>query len=332
MNETTAAEGAPDRRPTPQRWTLRLNLLEQCQLECGYCRPGSLKPATRRSEWLNAEEYARLGRLLAARGVDKVRLTGGEPLLREDAVEVLGALHESMPQCDLALTTNGQRLGHRLDALANAGLSRVTVHVDSLRPQRYRELMGGEDSTAPLRAVVNARDRLREAKLNVVVQRGRNDDELWDFLEWGRSQHVEVRFIELMNTGSAVDYVRSVFISGHDIIARIGAREAVTPLPRRRAADPAALFRTASGIVFGLIASDTQPFCDHCNRLRLLPDGTLRGCLYQPNGVPLGASLRAGATDRVLGWMLDTALREKRSFHPALPMLRTPFSMSEAGG
>lgn len=313
-------------------WTLRLNLLEQCQYRCRYCLPGSLRPPTRRAGWLRADELARLGRLFHAAGVRKVRLTGGEPLLRDDVEPVLDALRGAMPGVDLALTTNGLLLGARLAGLAAAGLRRVTVHVDSLRPDRYRALMGDGDVHEVLAQVRRAREVLHEAKLNVVVQRGQNDDELLDFLAWGADAGVEVRFIELMNTGSARDYVRSAFVPGADIVARVAEGGPLTPVPRRRPEDPAALYRTARGQLFGLIASDTQAFCGACNRLRLLPDGRLRGCLYAPDGVDLGAALRAGVGDAELAVLLEGALRAKRSFHPSAPAPRRPFSMSEAGG
>ncbi|MBK7859812.1 MAG: radical SAM protein [Archangiaceae bacterium] len=309
-------------------WTLRLNLLEQCQYRCGYCRPQALRAATPNSAWLTPAEYARLGVLFHAAGVEKVRLTGGEPLLRDDVEEIVRALKRGCPSFTVALTTNGQRLGARLEGLARAGLDRATVHVDSLRAERYRALMGDGDVAEVLAGLEAAHALLGRAKLNVVVQRGGNEDELLDFLAYSRVTGVEVRFIELMNTGSARDYVREAFVPGAEILERAGA---VARVPRRSPSDPAALYRTADGLVFGLIASDTQPFCAHCNRLRLMPDGRLAGCLYQGAAAPLGAALRAGATDAELAAIVAAAVRGKRSFHPSTER-RAAFSMSEAGG
>jgi cyclic pyranopterin phosphate synthase len=141
-----------------------------------------------------------------------------------------------------------------------------------------------------------------------------------------------VRFIELMNTGSAVDYTRSVFISGREVVQTIARTHGAEALPRRDPADPAALYRTGDGVVFGMIASDTEPFCGACNRLRLTPDGRLRGCLYQGGGVALGAAMRSGADDAALWALLSLGIREKRSHHPSTSLERKPFSMSEAGG
>ncbi len=311
------------------RWTLRLNLLEQCQYRCGYCLPGSLAAPTRSSRWLSAADYGRLGRLFAAMGVEKVRLTGGEPLLRDDVEDIVAALRGAMPAATIALTTNGRRLGERLQGLARAGLDRATVHVDSLVPERYRALMGDGDVGEVIGTLVRAHALLGGAKLNVVVQRGQNDDELLDFLALGRSTGVEVRFIELMNTGSARDYVRRAFVSGKEILSRLGP---VAPLPRRRPADPAALYCTREGQVFGLIASDTQPFCGQCNRLRLMPDGRLTGCLYQRDAVGLGDALKQGESDAELFSLVSAAMAAKRSHHPSAEPAARPFSMSEAGG
>lgn len=311
-------------------WTLRVNLLEQCQYRCGYCRPQALRAATPKTVWLSPAEYARLGALFAAAGVEKVRLTGGEPLLREDVEEIVAALKGAMPGVTVGLTTNGQRLPGRLEGLARAGLDRATVHVDSLRPERYRALMGDGELAEVLLGLAAAHRRLGGAKLNVVVQRGGNDDELPDFLAFSRRTGIEVRFIELMNTGSAREYVQRAFVSGGEILRRAGA---VAPVARRSPSDPAALYRAADGLVFGLIASDTQPFCERCNRLRLMPDGRLTGCLYQAAALPLGAALRAGASDAELLALLQRAVREKRSFRPGEAAAPRPaFSMSEAGG
>jgi len=308
---------------------LRVSLLQQCQYDCAYCRPGSVAaPAPRRAQ-LSAGEYGRLAPLLGAAGLTRIRFTGGEPLLRADLCEVVAAFRRGLPEATLALTTNGQRLGPQLKALARAGLRRVTVHVDSLDPARYRALMGPGDVATVLGAVLEARAVLDEVKLNVVVQRGQNDDELPSFLAWSARHRVEVRFIELMNTGSAVAYTQAAFCSAAQILERVGP---VTRLQRRSPSDPAALYRTADGVTFGLIASDSAPFCGDCNRLRLTSTGLLRGCLYQSGGLPLGAALKDGATDAQLRLLIAEAWRTKRSHHPLTARAHAPFSMAEAGG
>jgi cyclic pyranopterin phosphate synthase len=309
--------------------TLRVSLLQQCQYDCAYCRPGSVSSATPNREHLTAAELGRLAPLFGEVGVTRVRFTGGEPLLRADLCEVVAAFRSALPDATLALTTNGQRLSGKLSALVAAGLQRATVHVDSLDPARYRALMGEGDVGEVLATVLDARSVLEEVKLNVVVQKGKNDDELGAFLDWSARHRVQVRFIELMNTGSAVAYTQQTFFSGRRILERVGP---VTRLPRRAPSDPAALYRTAAGVTFGVIASDTEPFCAACNRLRLTSGGLLRGCLYQSGGIPLGAAVKCGASQAQLRFMIGAALAAKRSHHPVAAVERVPFSMADAGG
>ncbi|MDP1822312.1 MAG: radical SAM protein [Archangium sp.] len=308
-------------------FTLRVNVGEQCQYDCGYCRPGLVRAPTGAAKRVQPTEYARLARLFGSLGVKKVRFTGGEPLLRPDFREVVAAFHGALPGATLALTTNGQRLEALLDA-PPPGLGAVTVHVDSLQPERYRRLMGEGDVRAVLASVVRARELGFATKLNVVVQRGLNDDELPDFLAWSRRADIEVRFIELMNTGSASEFTRAHFFSGAEVVSRLGA----TQLGRKSAADPACLFRAADGTVFGLIASDTAPFCADCARLRLSADGRLRGCLYEPEGAPLIGLLREGASDAMLGALMKRNVAAKQSHHPSLALPRGQFSMADLGG
>lgn len=312
--------------------TLRVNLLEQCQLRCDYCRPGTVRPFTPNAARLTVDEYSRLAQAFSGLGVRKVRFTGGEPLLHPEVERIVRVFHDALPHAALAVTTNGLQLLAKLDALVDAGLVGATVHLDSLQPERARALMGDTDVQVALEAVSRARSRLSMVKVNCVVQRGRNEDELWDFLEHFSALGVEVRFIELMNTGSAVRSTREAFVSGADIIARIAERGVVTPLARRSPADPAALFRTHSGVTFGVIASDTAPFCDACDRLRLSPDGRLRGCLYEAGGVDLRGPLRDGASADVLAALLHAARAAKVSHHPSRALPSHAFSMSEVGG
>lgn len=312
-------------------YSLRVSLLEQCQLRCGYCLPGAVQPYTTSSARLRPAQYAVLAHAFAAVGVDKVRFTGGEPLLREDIVEVVTAFRAGLPNAHLALTTNGLRLDAVAEALAAAGLSRVTVHLDTLQRDRYPHLMGRGDPAQVIEQAERALALYAEVKLNVVVQRGLNDDELLDFLALSRRTGLEVRFIELMDTGSAHAHVEQTFLSGRDIVARIAASRQISPVPRRRASDPARLFRCDDdGTIFGLIASDTEPFCDACDRLRLTADGRLRGCLYEAGGVRLLEALAAGPA--AVADKIREGLDEKRPHHPSVMSTRVPFSMADVGG
>lgn len=310
-------------------YSLRVSVLESCSYHCPYCLPGAVTLPTARSHWLTPGHHARLAPLFHARGIHRVRFTGGEPLLRPDLLEVVQAWKAALGKdADLALTTNGQRLGQHLLELKSAGIRRVTIHLDTLREDRYPSLMGSSSPAHILQAASNARELFHEVKFNMVVQRGHNDDELEDFLALSRRMGIQVRFIELMNTGSATGYTQQAFFPGAEVVSRLAAQ----PMERAHPSAPAALFRSPTGVVFGVVASDTQPFCSACDRMRLTADGRVRGCLYQSGGVPLGPALREGASDAVLQGLVDAALDDKRSFHPLAAPHRAPFSMADIGG
>ena len=340
VDDVVDAAGAGVPLPSRAAYALRVSVLDACNLRCTYCAPGALSAPMSSSRWLTPAEHARLAPHFAAAHVKKVRFTGGEPLLRPDLVDVVAAWRRALPGATLALTTNGTRLVERLDALVQAGLDRVTVHLDTLRDDRYAALMGPSSSVARVLAAVDAaraHARLAEVKLNVVVQRGKNDDELVDFVRWSRATGVHVRFIELMRTGSADAVVDDAFFAGRDVVARLRAR----PVPRQSPSDPAALYATSlhddhghGEVVFGVIASDTEPFCGACDRLRLTADGRLRGCLYDSGGVPLGDALRRGVDDDALRALVQGGVRGKRSFHPSSTTAddRARFSMADVGG
>ncbi|MDP2341806.1 MAG: radical SAM protein [Deltaproteobacteria bacterium] len=326
------SEGAGSSRRS--RYALRVSVLEQCQLDCRYCRPGAVTSPTETARWLAPAEHARLAALFFARGVEKVRFTGGEPTLRKDLVDVVAAWGRARPAgVRLALTTNALKLAPLLPALRDAGLDGVTVHLDTLRPDRVSALMGTGACVDVVWSAVDDALRLGfDLKWNVVVQKGRNDDELGACLDESKKRGLEVRFIELMNTGSARGYVKEVFLSGKEIVDVVARERGVRSIARRHPSDPAALHETNDGVVFGVIASDTEPFCGDCDRLRLSADGRLRGCLYQPGGLPLGGALRAGASDEALLTLLDAGLDDKRSHHPLVQAPRLPFSMADVGG
>ncbi len=335
VDEEANTQAGPSGAARRLRYTLRVSVLEQCQLDCRYCRPGAVTSPTEAARWLRPDEHGRLAELFFARGIEKVRFTGGEPTLRKDLVDVVAAwsrpaIHRG---ARLALTTNALRAAPLLPALKNAGLGTLTVHLDTLRADRVEGLMGAGACVDAVWDTVDVAHALGlPVKLNMVVQKGRNDDELAAFIDQSQARDVEVRFIELMNTGSARGYVKEVFISGREIVDVVAATRGARPLPRRHPSDPAALYQTHDGVVFGVIASDTEPFCSDCDRLRLSADGRVRGCLYQPGGLPLGAALRAGASDAALLTLLDAALDDKRSHHPLVQVVRQPFSMADVGG
>jgi cyclic pyranopterin phosphate synthase len=254
-----------------------------------------------RASILTFEELARLTAVFARLGAGKVRLTGGEPLLRHDLPDLVRKLAAVDGVKDLALTTNGILLRERVDALRAAGLGRVTVSLDTLRPERMAEFALSArhgDVLAGITAAVSA--GFESVKINSVVIRGYNDDEILPLLAFARRQGLELRYIEYMDVGGATRWSRDQVVSQAEMLAAIAAVHGpVEPLPARAAA-PAERFRLADGTVFGIIASTTAPFCRDCDRSRLTADGTWYLCLYATDGVNLRDVLRDGATDAEL--------------------------------
>ena len=287
--------------------SLRISVTDRCNLRCRYCMPEDEYVWLPRSSILTYEETARIASVFAGLGVTTVRLTGGEPLLRRD-LPVLVRLLAAMPGiADLALTTNGVLLARHAAALHAAGLRRVTVSLDTLRPERMQEFTRSDEHAAVLAGIAAARAAgFPTLKLNAVVVRGFNDDEIVDLLDFARAQESELRYIEYMDVGGATQWSPQDVVSRDEILAAIAARRGrVTPLPdRSRPSAPAERFRLSDGTVFGIIASTTAPFCRTCDRGRLTADGRFYGCLYAANGLDLREPLRTGATDDELSALI----------------------------
>ena len=302
-----------DRLGRPLR-NLRLSVTDRCNLRCGYCMPEIDYVWLPRADLLTFEELARLARVFAHLGVEKLRLTGGEPLLRQE-LEVLVALLAAVPGIrDLALTTNGILLGEQAPALRRAGLRRLTVSLDTLDPGRFKALTRRDEHARVLAGLAAAAAAgFTGTKLNAVVLRGVNDDELARLLAYGRERDLEVRFIEYMDVGGATGWSAATVVPRAEMLARLAAE--LGPIERDPAEDPAApaeRYLLADGTRFGIIASTTEPFCAACDRARLTADGVFYTCLYAPHGNELRAALRAGAGDeelaaRILGlWRART--------------------------
>ncbi|MGH7567978.1 MAG: GTP 3',8-cyclase MoaA [Gemmatimonadales bacterium] len=300
--------------------SLRLSVTDRCNMRCGYCMPEEHYVWLPRASILRFEEIARLAGVFAGLGVHKVRLTGGEPLLRHDLATLVALLRRDTRLADLALTTNGILLAAQAAALRRAGLGRVTVSLDTLRPERmlafarsarHADVLAG---IAAARAAGFARGQL---KLNAVVIRGFNDGELEALVEFARAQQAELRFIEYMDVGGATQWSRDQVVSRHEILERLGRRygpiEPITPRVQGAgaAAAPAEGFRLPDGTTFGVIASTTAPFCRTCDRSRLTADGTWFLCLYAERGVDLREPLRAGATDAELAAIITDTWRAR---------------------
>jgi cyclic pyranopterin phosphate synthase len=275
---------------------LRLSVTDRCNLRCQYCMPEADYVWLPRQDILQFEEIDRLTDVFLDLGVRKVRLTGGEPLLRKDVTLLVEHLAAKERIDDLAMTTNGVLLAGQAAALKRAGLHRLTISLDTLqrdrfiRLARYDELgrvMAGIDAAAPL---------FPGFKIDTVVIRGVNDDELVPLLDFARARHAEIRFIEYMDVGGATHWNWNQVVTRAEMLEQIQqAYGPAEPLGERGSA-PADRFRLADGTIFGIIASTTEPFCRDCDRSRVTADGMWYLCLYATRGTDLRAPLRAGAT------------------------------------
>jgi cyclic pyranopterin phosphate synthase len=315
---------------------LRISVTDRCNLRCVYCMPEEGVAWLPRSEILTFEEIERVARVAHNLGVDSLRLTGGEPLVRAGIVELVSRLGR-IGFSDLSMTTNGTGLARLAPELVAAGLRRVNISCDSLRPGRFAEIR----RRGALGTVTEAMDAAEEAgmapvKVNVVVIAGVNDDEILDLAAFGRETGRVVRFIEFMPLDADETWERAKVVPGEEILARIAAVWPLEPASQR-AVDPAPAdryrFLDGRGEI-GVITSVSRAFCGTCNRLRLTADGAIRNCLFANDEHPVRDLLRADGTDVELEALLRRAVWAKRAGHgindPAF--LRPARSMSMIGG
>lgn len=306
--------------------SLRLSVTDRCNMRCGYCMPEESYTWLPRASLLTFEELDRLAGIFLGLGAAKVRLTGGEPLLRHDLPALVRMLSARSALRDLALTTNGILLEQHAEALKDAGLRRVTVSLDTLRPERmlaFARSNRHHDVLAGIRAARQA--GLGRIKLNSVIIRGFNDDEVPDLLEFAREHGHELRYIEYMDVGGATRWRSDDVVSRAELLTRVTERFGqLEPLPDPDARSaPAERFRLGDGTVFGIIASVTAPFCSTCDRSRVTADGTWFSCLYAEGGIDLREPLRLGSTNEEIAGLLSEAWR-LRNDRGAEQRLATP--------
>jgi GTP 3',8-cyclase len=293
--------------------SLRISVTDRCNLRCRYCMPEESYEWLPRNDLLTFEETARIAGVFASLGVDRVRLTGGEPLLRTNLSTLVELLAGDRRIHDLAITTNGVLLADNAAALRAAGMQRVTVSLDTLRAERFAELTRRDLHARVLRGIESlATAGFTGTKLDSVMIRGRNDDELGDLIDFGRSMSAEVRFIEYMDVGGATHWSLDQVVSRAEILSRVEERFGwIEPIAQQTSA-PAERFRLADGTTFGIIASTTAPFCRTCDRSRLTADGLWYLCLYAPRGVDLRGPLRAGASDDEIAQIVRSVWSARR--------------------
>jgi cyclic pyranopterin phosphate synthase len=284
-----------------------------------------------REDLLTFEEIRDLVSVFTTLGVDKVRLTGGEPLLRRDLPALVRLLAAVPGVRDLAITTNGVLLAEQAAALREAGLHRVTVSLDTLRPERFRALTRRDTHARVLEGIAAVRTAgFTGLKLDSVVMRGVNDDELVDLLELGRRVEAEVRFIEYMDVGGATGWSMDKVVSRAEMLDALARRYGPVEPVGEVSSAPAERFRLPDGTVFGIIASTTTPFCRTCDRSRLTADGLWLLCLYAQRGTDLGTLLRSGASREALaaaitgGWTArrDRGAEERKELGTRGPLLQ----------
>jgi len=311
---------------------LRVSLTDRCSLRCTYCMPAEGLPWLPAPELLSTPELVRLVRVAIALGITEVRLTGGEPLLRPDVVSVVAQLAGA---AELSVTTNGLVLPRLAPALGAAGLTRVNISMDTLRPDRFlamtrRNRLG--DVLAGIDAALAA--GLQPVKLNTVLMRGVNDDEAVDLLRFALGKGVHLRFIEQMPLDAQHAWRREEMVTADEILAELSSVFLLEPVAGRGSAPAEQWYVDGTEQTVGVIGSVTRPFCGNCDRLRLTADGQLRTCLFARTETDLRGPLRAGASDADLADLMRLAVLGKQPGHgiDEPTFLQPPRPMSAIGG
>ena len=307
----TSTETIDDTLGRPLR-NLRISVTDRCNLRCAYCMPEEEYVWLPRENILRFEETAQLVDVFLDLGVDKLRLTGGEPLLRQGLHELVRQLADKPRVRDLALTTNGLLLPEQAQDLRAAGLKRITVSLDTLKPDVFTALTRRPGLERVLTGIeVAARLWPREVKLDAVIMRGTNDGEIESLLEFARERGVELRYIEYMDVGGATRWTSDAVVSREEILERLAHRFGRIVPAGKSGSAPAERFTLSDGTVFGVIASTTAPFCRACDRSRLTADGLWYLCLYAKLGIDLRGALRKGASRTELAELIARTWRAR---------------------
>jgi len=314
---------------------LRLSVTDRCNFRCTYCMPDEEMVFRPRREILTFAEIVRIARVAGDLGVTSVRLTGGEPLVRKGIADLIAEI-DAIGFSDIAMTTNGTGFAALAERLAAAGLRRVNISCDSLRPERFAAIRRRGDLSTALSAMDAAEAAgLSPVKVNVVLLAGENDDEILDFARFARETGRVVRFIEFMPLDAAGHWQRGEVVSGDHVLAEIGRQFPLEPILDEDDSAPAARFRFADGKgEIGLVSSVTRPFCGTCNRLRLTADGAIRNCLFSDAELSVREVMRRGGSDEELALVLRRAVWAKLPGHGINDpgFLRPVRSMSMIGG
>ena len=286
---------------------LRISVTDRCNFRCRYCMPrevfGKDFPFLERAEIMSFEEIDRLAGIFIDLGVEKIRLTGGEPLLRKNLPDLISML--SMRGVEIAMTTNGVLLPRYAPALSAAGLDRVTVSLDAIDESTFAAITDSGHTVASVIAGIEAAESvgLGPIKINTVVKKNSNEDEILDLVERFSSRDIAIRFIEYMDVGTTNGWSMEEVVTAEEIRSIIGVDEQITP---DKKSDVAKRYRLPKGGEVGVISSVTEPFCGNCTRARLSADGRLFTCLFSSRGTDLLTMMRAGLTDKELAKAIET--------------------------
>jgi cyclic pyranopterin phosphate synthase len=297
---------------------LRISVTDRCNFSCVYCKSADPRNYFPQRDLLTWEEYLRVARVLAGQGIRKVRVTGGEPLLREGIVDFIHRLHEIPELEDIAITTNGFLLPEMAKALAAAGSPRMTVSLDSMSPAKFARITRTPRSFEKVMAGVDAalEAGLKPVKVNIVLVRGFNDDEIVDFARLARRRDLVVRFIEFMPLDADHSWNRNLVVTAQEIVVAIHPVYPLVEVPRHSPSETALRYRFADGQgEVGIIAPVSIPFCGQCSRIRLTADGKIRTCLFSLREHDVRHLVRNGATDTELAHFFSKVVHQKETGH-----------------
>ena len=296
---------------------LRISLTDHCNLRCQYCTPQEGRIKLANEELLRYEEILRVVRLAVSLGIEKVRLTGGEPLVRREVLSFIQELAQIPGLNDIRLTTNGVLLADHAEALKKAGISKLNISLDTLIPERFRQITGVDAFARVWAGISKARELgFSPLKLNVVALKGINDDEFIDFARLTLAEPLQIRFIEFMPIGASALCDKGRYISSQGIMDLLKPLGPLEPVSAKRMDGPARIYRLAGAVgSLGFISPISHHFCDRCNRLRLTSEGRLRSCLLSDQEIDLRESLRSGASDEEIRALIIAAILNKPKGH-----------------
>jgi len=298
---------------------LRISVTDRCNFRCTYCMPLDQYEWISKKEILTFEEITRLATLFVGLGVEKIRLTGGEPLVRQNLDQLVAKVAAISGLKDLCLTTNGALLAEKIDSLKAAGLKRINISLDTLDPEKFRRMTKRGDLEKVLEGIFAAKDHgLHPIKLNAVIERGVNDDDILELVEFSREHGLAIRFIEYMDVGNSNNWTSEKLVSKAEILEKISSRYPLREIGRDQGSAPSVDYEFIDGRGdLGVIASVTEPFCSSCTRARLTADGKLVTCLFSQMGHDVKALLRNGTSDEDLVKFLSGVWQGRRDRYSA---------------